>query len=107
MLKISDSTKIPEVVEYITKNKLSCIQTEKYIEAVENARIAPQKVFKPIFRDVKIFLNTINNAVKLMNDSGINAVAQKIECDDYIEYVVKIPLNTPLNNIVKPLLKSK
>lgn len=99
LLKVSDSTKIPDAVEYISKNKLSCLQTERYIEAIESSRTAPKKVFKPIFRDVKIFLNTINNAVKLMNDSGINAVAQKIECENYIEYVVRIPLDTPLNNM--------
>lgn len=92
LLKITDPEKIAEIVEYISVNKLSCAQTERYIDAIEKARAAPRKTFKPIVRDVRIFFNTINNAIKIMNDSGINAVAQRIQSDDYIEYVVKIPI---------------
>lgn len=93
LLQITDQSKLPEAIEYIAANKFSCLQTERYVAAIEQAREIPKKTFKPVVRDVRIFFNTINNAIKLMNDSGINAIAQKIQCDDYIEYVVKIPLN--------------
>ncbi len=42
-------------------------------------------------RDVRIFVNTIDRAVKLMTGSGIRATAEKHEEKDYIEYVVRIP----------------
>lgn len=92
LLKITDSVKLVEAIEYIAANKLSSQQTERYVDAIEKARTAPKKVFKPIVRDVRIFFNTINNAIKLMNESGINAVAQRVQNEEYIEYVVKIPL---------------
>lgn len=46
-------------------------------------------------RDVRIFVNTIDRAVKLMTGSGIHATAEKHEEKDYIEYVVRIPTDEP------------
>lgn len=48
-----------------------------------------------VFKDVRIFINTLNHAVSTMRKSGINASATKNETDQYIEYVVKI--NKPEN----------
>ena len=42
-------------------------------------------------RDVRIFLNTINHALKVMTDNGIPATATSKEEDGYIEYTVRIP----------------
>ena len=46
---------------------------------------------KRLFRDVRIFVNTIKQAVDIMKQSGIHADMEKVENDDYIEYVVRIP----------------
>ena len=43
-----------------------------------------------VFKDVRIFINTLNHAVSTMRKSGINASAIKNETENYIEYVVKI-----------------
>lgn len=94
LLKIEDDTKLFEAIDYISANKLSSAQTEQYIEAILKAKKAlPKRNYKPVVKDVRIFINTINNAIKLMNQSGIQASAQKIDSDDCIEYVVKIPLH--------------
>lgn len=45
----------------------------------------------PIIKDVRIFQNTITNAVKVMRQAGIMADSVKRETEDYIEYIVKIP----------------
>ena len=45
-----------------------------------------------IFKDVRIFVNSINHAIKVMKDSGIEAKTNMIQNDEYIEYVIKIPL---------------
>lgn len=52
-------------------------------------------------RDVRIFVNTIDRAVKLMTGSGIKATAQKREEKDYIEYVVRIPTEDPTAETVQ------
>ncbi|MBR5774592.1 MAG: ParB/RepB/Spo0J family partition protein [Clostridia bacterium] len=45
----------------------------------------------PVIKDVRIFQNTITNAVKVMRQAGIMADSVKRETEDYIEYIVKIP----------------
>ena len=45
----------------------------------------------PLIKDVRLFFNTVSNAVKVMQRSGIEAESTKREYEDYIEYVVRIP----------------
>ena len=45
-----------------------------------------------VFKNVKLFVNTINKAVETMKAAGIPADSEKIQMEDYIEYRVKIPL---------------
>ena len=43
-----------------------------------------------VFKDVRIFINTLNHAVSTMRKSGINARATRNDTDEYIEYTVRI-----------------
>lgn len=45
----------------------------------------------PVFRDLRLFVNTINHAVDTMRRSGVNAKADKQESDRFIEYHIVIP----------------
>ena len=42
--------------------------------------------------DIRLFSNTMNRAVSLMKESGINVDFNKKEEDDCIEYIIRIPL---------------
>jgi ParB family chromosome partitioning protein len=61
--------------------------------------LAPNQKQKPkrdintirVIKDIRIFSNTIKQAIDLMNQSGIKATSEKNENDDYIEYIVRIP----------------
>ena len=44
-----------------------------------------------VFKDVRIFINTLNNAVDTMRKAGIEADSAKSETPEYIEYIVRIP----------------
>ncbi|MDE5996412.1 MAG: hypothetical protein K2G56_05785, partial [Eubacterium sp.] len=46
-----------------------------------------------IFRDVRIFVNTVNKAIHTMIEAGIPAESNKTETDDYIEFNIRIPKN--------------
>ena len=59
------------------------IQKEKETESIRRRSGA--------FRDVRLFVNTLNKAVEMMKAAGINADSQKIQEEDYIEYIVRIP----------------
>ena len=45
-----------------------------------------------MFKDVRLFVNTLNKAVEMMKAAGIEANSQRIQNEEYIEYIVKIPL---------------
>ena len=50
-------------------------------------------------RDVRIFVNTIDRAVKMMTGSGIPATAEKREQADYIEYVCLLYTSVPSGTV--------
>lgn len=50
---------------------------------------------KPVVKDVRLFFNTIEHAVDIMRTSGIEACAVRRDCEDYIEYTIKIPTRQP------------
>ena len=64
-------------------------QTEALVERVLSARPKPKR--KLMVKDVRIFVNTIEHALKVMTGSGIPATAKKQQNDEFIEYVVRIP----------------
>ena len=72
-------------------------QTEALVERVLSHKSKPKR--SVMVRDVRIFVNTIDRAVKMMTGSGIPATAEKREQADYIEYVVRIPTHRPVNRI--------
>ena len=45
-------------------------------------------------KDIRIFANTINHAVEVMQSAGISAVSQRQESDGFIVYTIKIPKTT-------------
>ena len=54
-----------------------------------------KKMLRPrrrvMVRDVRVFVNTIDRAVRLMKDAGVPAQVGRTDGEDYIEYRVRIP----------------
>ena len=46
---------------------------------------------KFIVKDIRIFVNTIREAVNMMKEAGIKARAAQFDRDEYIEFVIRIP----------------
>ncbi len=93
LLKIDTESLRQTAVEYIVKKNLNVAEAEKYISSLlyKKDRDNPDKKQMRIIKDIRVFSNTIKQAVDMMKQSGINAYAKKTENDEYIEYVVKIP----------------
>jgi len=92
LLKLPDEEMQLKALKKIVDSNLNVTQTDEYIEFL----LAPQKVKNNqksmrIFKDIRIFSNTIKQAIDLMNKSGVNAYSEKNETEEYIEYRVKIP----------------
>ena len=93
LLKLKNSEKIGDVIDYISENSLTAGETVEYIKNLNSPVIRPQPKFKKL-KDIRIFVNTIKHAVDTMQAVGINAVSAEHETDAYYEYVVRIPKTT-------------
>ena len=79
-----------EALITIAKRRMNARQTDLYIEQLLNST-AKGKHRISMVRDVRIFVNTIDHAIRLMTDNGVPATAHREEKDGYIEYTVRIP----------------
>lgn len=77
-----------------TDKRLTVAETEKLVTRMAKRSTAKQKPSVKIFKDVRIFVNTLNHAVDTMRKAGIEADSAKSETPEYIEYVVRIPKQT-------------
>ena len=94
LLRIDDEEVRKEMLSKIVAENLSAKDTEDEVvkmlcRTTVTSTAAQEKKF--IVRDVRIFVNTIAKAVDTMRLSGINAIAKRVESEEYIEYTVKIP----------------
>lgn len=89
LLKIEDGEKLRAAVQVIIKKNLNVAQSERLIGEIISGEKRRPAVVK-LFKDVRIFVNTLNHAVDTMREAGIQADSQKKETDDYIEYLVRI-----------------
>ena len=81
----------------IIEKGLNVVKTEELIEDMLNAEVEkknPQDAKNiRVFKDIRIFQNTIKQAIEIMKKSGIEASSHKKESDEFIEYTIKIPKN--------------
>ena len=79
-----------EALITIAKRKMNARATDLYIEQLLN-EATPGRHRISMVKDVRIFVNTIDHAIRLMTDNGVPATAHREERDGYIEYTVRIP----------------
>ena len=79
-----------EALINIAKRRMNARQTDLYIEQLLNTPVKGRHRVSMV-KDVRIFVNTIDHAIRLMTDNGVPATAHREEKDGYIEYTVRIP----------------
>jgi ParB family chromosome partitioning protein len=90
LLKLNDSQRVT-CIQIINARKLNVAETEYLIEALISPPMEKEKKTKiAVVKDVRLFINTIGNAINVMKKAGIDAIAEKRENDEYLEYTVKI-----------------
>lgn len=93
ILKIIDEETRQKVVSVIISKNLNVTETENYIDELKrknNATMKKERRIIPLFKDIRIFTNTVKQAVDMMKKAGVNADTKKKETDDYIEYFIRI-----------------
>lgn len=105
LLKLENEDDIWTILNIVKEKQLNVEQTEKLIADLtekdnKQGKEKPTRNIVRIFKDVRIFVNTVNKAIETMRASGIDAISDKTETDEFIEFRVKIPKNA---NTDKPL----
>ncbi len=83
-----------DTVDVFHRKKLNVDAAERYVDTLlqKEKDLASLRKRSVVFKDVRLFVNTLNKAVEMMKAAGIEADSQRIQSEDYIEYIVKIPV---------------
>lgn len=79
-----------EALNLIIAKQLTVGETDELVSKMLEPPPPPAKK-QPVFRDLRLFVNTINHAVDTMRRSGVQATADKQESERFIEYHIVIP----------------
>ncbi len=79
-------------IEHISANQLNTVQADRYIDELLAGK--PKQVVKKkwSFKAVNLYINTFNKTIDAMKEAGINCEAKRSKTEEFMEYVVKIPL---------------
>ncbi len=99
LLRLQSEKDVWAALNIIKEKGYNVEQTDRLIDSLTENEEKPKKNVVKIFKDVRIFVNTVNKAIDAMKASGINAEADRTETDDYIEFRVKIPKSTGVNKL--------
>lgn len=97
LLKLHDEQLQLKVLKHVCDKGLNVKRTEDLVErAIEKyskevKEPVVEKKFTRAIKDIRIFVNTIRQAIDLMKKSGVNAKAAQIDRGEYIEFIVRIP----------------
>jgi len=97
LLKLHDEQLQLKVLRNVCEKGLNVKKTEELVErAIEKytkgvRQKASEKKFTRAIKDIRIFVNTIRQAIDLMKKSGVNAKAAQIDRGEYVEFIVRIP----------------
>ena len=85
-------------LEKMVRDKLSVREADRLVDAMLSApkdAPGPCRRTVPMVGDVRLFVNTLQHAVDMMTQKGINAVTSCGQGDGYLEYTVRIPIDAP------------
>ena len=91
LLSLTDEVQRARALSIIIDRHLNVNESEQLIDQMIRKNEAPKKQMLRGFKDIRIFINTLNNAVDNIRRAGIDADSVKTETDEYVEYIVRIP----------------
>ena len=93
LLKLGTEEMQKGLVEEIIKKGLNVSKTEERIKKIMEKRGQGEakKKKRGLIKDMRIFLNTIREAVSIIEKSGLNPQLEERESEDYIEVFIRLP----------------
>ena len=96
LLRLPDEKSKKKALSAIISRGLNVVKAEELVESMleeKNEKKSSDGKNIRIFKDIRIFANTIKQAIDIMKKSGIEASSLKKENEEFIEYTIKIPKN--------------
>ena len=90
LLTLPDNPTRGRVLDIIIERHLTVSESERLISDVQRRKRTGKKTQTRAYKDMRIFLNTLNHAVDAIRKAGIEADTAKSETDEYFEYVIRI-----------------
>lgn len=90
LLTLPDNESRSRVLDIIVERHLTVSESERLVADVLRRKKSKNKPAMKGYRDMRIFLNTLNHAVEAIRKAGIEADTAKSETDEYFEYVIRI-----------------
>ncbi len=97
LLKLHDEQLQLKVLKHVCEKGLNVKRTEELVERAidrytrEAKDRTGDKKFTKAIKDIRIFVNTIRQAIDLMKKSGVNAKAAQLDRGEYIEFIIRVP----------------
>jgi ParB family chromosome partitioning protein len=97
LLKLPDEQRQLEVIKCIKEREMTVRQAEEFIEQTlseisrEIEEATPKQRIIKIFKDIRIFINTIHNVVNEMRKAGLDIKMKETSDADYITIHLQIP----------------
>ena len=81
-------------IERIATEGLNTVATDKLVEALLAPPTTKRAVSKHSFevKQTALYINTLNRTIDLLKKSGLACTSKQSRTDEYVEYVVRIPL---------------
>ena len=90
LLQLPDNITRGRVRDIIIERHLTVAESERLISDVQRRKKSKNRPKMKAYKDMRIFLNTLNHAVDAIRKAGIEADTAKSETDEYFEYVIRI-----------------
>ncbi len=101
LLRLEDPEQRLAAVEHIGKNQLNVADAEAYIDRLvaQNQTTQPRRRSTYILKDVRLFLNSVDRGVRLMQTAGVGAKVSRRDTEDAICLTVTIPRAKPQKEV--------
>ena len=81
-----------DAIEKIGSLQLNTLQTDKLICELLDEKPVERKKRVWAFKHVGLYINTFNKTIESMKNAGIECMTTKNKTEDFLEYIVRIPL---------------
>ena len=97
LLRLTDPEQQLAAARHMGQRGLNVAQAEQYVDALtaENRTAPPQRRPTYIIKDVRLFLNSVDRGVRLMQSAGVGAEVGRRDTEEEILLTIHIPKRRP------------